>query len=212
MKKLARRHQQQQEQQNSQRLGQGRGFVKKQSERETICSCLKVPFPRDTSAQQFRAHAGLWERKQSPSVHQQWKGLSAHTRLLQILLVGSDPRGACAEAVTSFLVEICHVEVFALEEISRRLTPERSSSLFSSAVGGHSAQLESAQTSALLPQPRHGEPPHAPTRVWPPRQAQLRGTGTCCAALWVLLSISSSQDLAASNPPLYPEQKLENNF
>lgn len=136
MKKLARRHQQQQEQQNSQRLGQGRGFVKKQSERERICSCLEVSFPRDTSVQQSRPRAGLWVRKQSPSVHQQWKGLRAPTGLLQILHVGSDPRRARAEAVTSFLVEMCHVEVFALEEISRRLTPDRSSSLFSSAVRG----------------------------------------------------------------------------
>lgn len=84
--------------------------------------------------------------------------LSAHARLPQVLRVASDPRGAPAEAVTSFLEEMCQVEVLALEEISRRLAPDRSCSLFSSAGRGPVLVWGSAQASALLPQARHGEP------------------------------------------------------
>lgn len=121
MKKLARRHQQQQEQQNSQRLGQGRGFVIKWERKNLQLSGSVFPTRYFSTAIQGT------RRSVSDACHQQWKDtkvcLSAHARLPQVLLVGSDPRGAHAEAVTSFLEEMCHVEVLALEEISRRLGP-----------------------------------------------------------------------------------------
>lgn len=100
----------------------------------------------------------------------------------------------------------------------QRLDPDRSFSLFSSAVRGTVLSWQSAKASALLPQPGHGEPLPCPRKGLGPGAGTAPGTATGSAALWVLLSISSSQDLAASNPRLYPEQKnwdqqeLENNW
>lgn len=149
----------------------------------------------------------------SDACHQQWKDtkvcLSAHARLPQVLLVGSDPRGAHAEAVTSFLEEMCHVEVLALEEISRRLAPARSSSLFSTAVRGTVLSWESAWASALLPQPRHREPLLCPHR-WldPGAGAAQRHRGLPCCSVGTLEDLQLPRPCSLKSSTLPRAEKL----
>lgn len=144
--------------------------------------------------------------------HQQWKDtkvcLSAHDRWLQVLLVGSDPRGAHAEAVTSFPVGMCHEEVSALEEISRRLGPDRSFSLFSSAARGTVLSWQSAKDQHYCPSQAQTAPPVPPQGSGPWGRPCTRNCNWLCCSLGTLEYLQLPRPCGLKSSTLPRTEKL----